>query len=217
MKPSAFKNNTIVLEKNILGNIRLNIQGYNNIVRLSNMHVNPWTVIQINIYGHNNEIVIDDVYIGEKLLILQGQDHPYFGEVHDSVLKIGKGTSIEGMRYITYNSNSHCSIGNGCMVSTDVTLFNTYAHPIIDTDTGNIINKVDGITIGNHCWVGEGSSVLKNSKLPNNCIIGYKAVVSGEFKEEYAAYAGNPARCVKKKITWSSNGKEHGYIDNVIG
>lgn len=189
-----------MLYKGVLGNIRFNIQGCNNIVRLSNMHVNPWAVIQVNIYGLNNEIVIDDVYIGEKLLILQGQDHPNFGEVHDSIIKIGKGTSIEGMRYITYNSNSNCFIGNECMVSTDVTLFNTDAHPILDIDTGKVINKVNGITIGEHCWIGEGTTVLKNSKVHNNCIIGYKAVVSGVLKEKCAAYAGNPAKCVKKRI-----------------
>lgn len=196
-----------MLYKGVLGNIRFNIQGCNNIVRLSNMHVNPWAVIQVNIYGLNNEIVIDDVYIGEKLLILQGQDHPNFGEVHDSILKIGKGTSIEGMRYITYNSNSNCFIGNECMVSTDVTLFNTDAHPILDIDTGKVINKVNGITIGEHCWIGEGTTVLKNSKVHNNCIIGYKAVVSGVLEEKCAAYAGNPAKCVKKRISWSPKGK----------
>lgn len=214
IKPKAFKNNTIEIDKSILGNVRLNIKGKNNTVKLTNIHINPWTVIVIQICGDNNEICINGVYIGERLLILQGQEHPYFGEMYNSVLKIGEGTTIEGMRYITYNSSSYCHIGHSCMISTDVTLFNTDAHPIMDKDTSNLVNKVKGITIGDHCWLGEKSSILKNTIVPSNSIIGYNAVVSGTLTHEYAAYAGNPAKCVKQGITWDPNGREYGYIEN---
>lgn len=213
-RPNAFKNNKIEIDENILGHVRLNIKGKNNTIILTNMHINPWTVIIINVCGDNNKININNVYVGEKLLILQGQDHPYFGEIYGSALKIGEYTSIENMRYITYNSRAYCNIGENCMISTEVTLFNTDAHPILDKSTGELINKVKGISIGKHCWLGEKSTILKNTVVPDNSIIGYNAVVSGTLAHEYAAYAGNPAKCVKQGITWDSNGKKYGYIEN---
>ena len=102
------------------------------------------------------------------------------------------------------------------MFSDGITLFNTDAHPVIDIVTKKIINKVNGITIGNHCWIGKAVTILKNTVIPDNCIIGYGSVVSGTMKEENAAYAGNPAKCVKTGITWDSNGRKYGYIDNKI-
>lgn len=213
-KPKAFKNNKIEIDKNILGHVRLNIKGKNNTIRLTNMHINPWTVIIINVCGENNEVNLNDVYVGEKLLVLQGQDHPYFGEVYGSVFKVGEYTSIENMRYITYNSRAYCDIGKNCMISTEVTLFNTDAHPILDKSTGELINKVKGISVGEHCWLGEKSTILKNSVVPNNSIIGFNAVVSGRLIHENAAYAGNPAKCVKQDVAWDSNGRKYGYVKN---
>lgn len=62
--------------------------------------------------------------------------------------------------------------------------------------------------------MGEKASVLKNSVIPDHCIVGDNAVVSGELKESYAAYAGNPARLVKTGINWDSNGAKCGFIAN---
>ena len=102
------------------------------------------------------------------------------------------------------------------MFSSDITFYNTDAHPVMDKVTSRVINKVKGISIGNHCWIGQKASVLKNTTIPNDCVIGYGAVVSGTMKEEFAAYAGNPAKCVKTGIIWDSNGRKHGYIENEI-
>lgn len=210
----AFDRNEIIVDPNIIGHIRLNVQGYENYIYLSNVSVNSHSVIIIDICGNNNKIILNNVYIGDKLTIRQGQDHINFGEIHNSVFEVCSGTSIEDMRYITYNSNSYCKIGNNCMISSSVTLFNTDAHPIIEQSTGLLINKVTGIHIGNHCWLGEKSSVLKNTSIPDNSIIGYNAVICGKLEYEDAVYAGNPAKCVKTGITWDANGKKYGYIDN---
>ena len=213
------KNNTIIIDDNLLGNLKLDIQGKNNVIRLTNIYI-PKTknrkIIYIYIYGNNNEINIDSVSISNKLKIRIGQNHKNFGEVNLSKFSIGRETSIEDMSYYTYNSNTYCTIGEQCMLSSEITLYNTDAHPVLDKDTIRVINKVKGISIGNHCWIGQKASILKNTTIPNECIIGYGAVVSGNLKEENAAYAGNPAKCVKTGITWNSNGRKYGYIENKI-
>lgn len=158
--------------------------------------------------------LLKDVKIVHLLDIVMGQDHPNFGPITKSSFEIREGSSVEGMRYIAYNSYAKCRIGGNCMISFDVTLRNSDAHPILDCKTGQVQNWVRGITIGDHCWLGEKASVLKNSVIPDHCIVGYNAVVSGELKESYAAYAGNPARLVKTGINWDSNGAKCGFIAN---
>ena len=167
-------------------------------------------------YGNDNEIIIDDISINSKLKIRIGQNHKNFGEVNFSNFRIGKNTGIEAMSYYTYNSNSYCTIGERYMLSNEITFYNTDAHPVMDKDSLKVINKVKGISVGEHCWIGQKASILKNTTIPDNCIIGYGAVVSGTLKEKNAAYAGNPAKCIKTSITWDPNGREYGYIENKI-
>lgn len=212
-------NNTIIVDDNLLGNIKLDVRGINNVVKLTNISIpssKTRKIIYIYLFGNNNEIIIDNISISNKLKIRIGQNHSNFGEVNFSKFNIGKGTSIEDLTYYTYNSNTHCTIGEKCMFSSDITLYNTDAHPIMDLKTMDVINKVKGISIGNHCWIGQKASILKNTVIPNDCIIGYGAVVSGTNKEEHSAYAGNPAKCIKTSITWDSNGRKNGYIENAI-
>ena len=213
------KNNKIIIDDNILGNLKLDVRGINNVISLTNISI-PSTkngkIMYIFVYGNDNEIIIDNISINSKLKIRIGQNHKNFGEVNFSKFRIGQNTSIEDMNYYTYNSNSYCTIGERCMLSNEITFYNTDAHPVMDKDSLKVINKVKGISIGNHCWIGQKASILKNTVIPNDCIIGYGAVVSGTNKEAHSAYAGNPAKCIKTGITWDSNGRKNGYIENAI-
>lgn len=211
------RENQIDIDNSLLGNVRLHIAGKKNYVCLKHISLYPRTVITINIYGDGNQFVAENLFISNSLYVVQGQNHPNFGPVTNATLRIGGGTAIESMRYIAFNSGVECNIGKNCMISNDITLWNTDAHPILDPKTENVLNWVKGIYIGDHCWLGEKSSVLKNSIIPEDCIIGYNAVVSGRLQESHAAYAGNPACLVKKGITWDSNGAKHGYITNKRG
>lgn len=212
--PKSYGDNQVEIDKNLLGKVRLNIVGKNNRVYLTNIVCNPHTYIYISIFGNQNQVSLDRVYVGNEMRVIIGQNHPNFGTVTNVALKVGGGSSIESMRCISFNSNTTCEIGENCMISSDVTLWNTDAHPILELKTGKVLNWVKGIRIGDHCWLGEKSSILKNSVVPNDCVIGYNAVVSGYLKKTHAAYAGNPAVLVKEGISWDSNGAEHGYIDN---
>ena len=44
---------------------------------------------------------------------------------------------------------------------------------------------------------------MQGVKLPNNTVVGYRAVVTKSFDEQFTAIAGVPARVVRKNITWS--------------
>lgn len=217
MKFAQVRDNRIEVDPDVLPNLSLRIDGRNNTVHLSNLRILPSTFLHIRICGDHNLVCLNDVGISESLEITMGQRHLNFSGITGSQFKIGGGSSIESLSYLTYNSHAVCEIGRNCMFSFDITLYNTDGHPIFSTATGKIVNWVDGIKIGDHCWVGKGATILKNSVVPDDCIIGYNAVVSGHLKESHAAYAGNPARLIKTGITWDPNGVKAGYCENSEG
>jgi len=208
------KCNEIQINKSALKNISFNIRGCNNTVVIKNNTING--KIFLNIFGDNNRIFIDEnVSISDSLRIYIGQDHPYFGKVTDSVFSIGKNTSVESLKYITYNSGTFCEIGDDCMISFGITIYNTDGHPILDKETGKLVNHVSGIRIGRHSWLGMNTVILKNSVIPDNSIIGCSSVFSGKkFTRTYCAYAGNPAVQIRTDVDWNVDGKRYGYITN---
>lgn len=216
------KENDIQISEKILDKITLSIKGKNNTVIIEDIKGNNAN-IHIRVFGDSNRITIGKGFsLSNKLEIVIGQDHQNFGKVENCIFSIGKNTSIESVQYVTFNSNSFCNIGNNCMFSYDITLFNTDAHPIFDRNTNKIINYVKGISIGNHCWIGRGATILKNSSVPNDSIIGINSVYSGNpyLKEgdniSHCVFAGNPAKLIKQNVTWNPDGNKFGYINNQI-
>ena len=58
------------------------------------------------------------------------------------------------------------------------------------------------IRIGNYCWVGWGTALLKNTVLPDYTIVGMQSVVTKKFTQKYTVLAGNPAKIIKKDVAW---------------
>lgn len=213
------KENNIQIPKKFLKKVKLNIEGKNNTIIIDEIKGKKSKLI-INIYGDNNTVKIAKGFrLSNKLELLIGQNHPNFGKVMNSSFTIDENTSMELANYLTFNSNTYCKIGKNCMFSFDIVLYNTDGHPVLDKDTNEVINYVKGITIGDHCWIGKSATILKNSFVPNDCIVGMNAVYSGNPEKEgkslaHCVFAGNPARLVKQNVTWDSNGRKYGYIEN---
>ena len=53
------------------------------------------------------------------------------------------------------------------------------------------------ISIGNNCFLGCNSIILKGTILGDSCIVGAGAVVSGKF-ENNCVIVGNPAKVIRK-------------------
>lgn len=133
------------------------------------------------------------------------------------MVKIGQRTSFESCRILTLNSNSSVEIGSGCMFAYDIIVHHTDVHPVYDAETGRIVNAVGTLKIGDHVWVGAQATVLKNSVIPDGCIVGWGSVVSGRFERSNVVIAGNPARIRTpegKSIRWA--GTDPAYYANMI-
>ena len=208
------KTNNIQIPDSILGHVKLKLNGNNNNIIIEPQKIDG--MINIKIHGDNNTVKIAEGFrLSEGLNILIGHKHPCFGKVNHSDFIINKGTSMESVSYVAWNSNTFCKIGENCMFAYNITLFNTDAHPIFDLNTKKIINFVRGIEIGNHCWIGANVSILKNSIVPDGSIIGWGSVYTGRKNSKpNCVYAGNPAKVVREGVTWDNDGASAGYITN---
>lgn len=123
-----------------------------------------------------------------------------FGE--NQLLKIGKNTTFSG-GYVNLDENSGLIIGDDCMFGGHLSFLPSDGHSVIDISINKIINKVKSpIIIGNHVWIGEKSTILKNANIKSNSIVAASSVVTGEFCEENIIAAGNPAKIIKRNCTW---------------
>lgn len=211
LSKDVIKNNNIQIRKENYKNIYLNLAGKNNTVIIEENSSSKNAHINIIMYGDNNVIEIKKGFILANNLNMEvGRNHFAYGKVENCHITIGENTSVESCDITILNSNSYVEIGKECMLANDINLYNTDSHPVLDISTGKIINRVKGIKIGEHCWIGRNATILKNTQIANDCIVGWGAVVSGKFEEEHCAIAGNPAKIVKHGITWTPHAD--GYI-----
>ena len=124
----------------------------------------------------------------------------------NSFVKIGRNFAISSGEFILAMGGSHQSItiGDNCLFSSHVAIFTSDGHSIIDAKGGEILNNIGGnIYIGEHCWVGYHSILIKSARLASNTIVGANSLITKAFSEEFCCVAGQPAKIIKKNVKWS--------------
>ncbi len=111
----------------------------------------------------------------------------------------GSGCSFESFTAVA--CYGHIKIGDDCMLSHGIELWQTDTHPIFDATTGDRLNSGKNIDVGNHVWCGLHAALLGGCRIGNNSIIGMKSVTSGQFCDG-VIIAGSPARIVREGIMW---------------
>jgi acetyltransferase-like isoleucine patch superfamily enzyme len=126
------------------------------------------------------------------------------GWIRDFSIIIGDDFQCGGM-CIQAAPNGSITSGNGCLFSWGISIRGTDSHLIykVGAERPSRHGNNRPVVIGNHVWVGTDVTILKGAKIPDNCVVGTRALVTGKnFCEENAVIAGNPARVVKTGITW---------------
>lgn len=129
--------------------------------------------------------------------------------------KISKGASITvgnqgklsiGNNFYS-NANFLCSasrevsFGDDCMLGWNCTVIDGDGHKITSTEQVRSLRERK-IQVGSHVWLGAEVSILKDSIIADNVVVGYGTIVAGKFSESNVIIA-NPKSCiVKKQITW---------------
>lgn len=148
----------------------------------------------ITIFGDNNAITIgeDASVIGGELCL----------EGNNNRIIIGGKTAICGKTHLACTEGRTIRIGEDCLFSSNITVRTRDSHSILDAD-GRRINPAKDATLGNHVWVGNGAMILKGVSVANGSIIGAGAVVTKGSGEANVVLAGNPAKIVKRGVSWS--------------
>lgn len=191
------QNNVFIAQENfVVRNLDIKILGENNKITIgANAQINN---LHIEIKGSNNNITLgNDILIADKLTIYNHCD------TQNANITIGDKTSFYNTTIHNYDNDSSIAIGEDCMFAYNTLIYNTDGHSIFQD--GQLINKAEKCKIGNHVWCAMDSSILKNSNIPDGCIVGKSAVVSGNFTQANVVLGGIPAKIIKKNIYWDRN------------
>lgn len=202
------------IKKSLIKYILYKVRGINNIIKIYNSKVvkssfsfngkNNSIIFNdnanmyytnINIVGNNNKVTFNGCS-GILSLVLRG---------NNCEINIGKDSTMETCYMVCMGQNNSITIGNDCMFSGKVEMWNSDTHLITDMER-NGINPSKPINIGNHVWLGKNVKILKGVTIGNNSVVGMGSIVTKDIPENSIA-AGNPAKIIKNNIKW-----EKGFI-----
>jgi len=125
-------------------------------------------------------------------------------------IAVGKNAKLTfGQNFlITARSEIACfkekRFGDDCLLSWDILVMDTDAHPIYDEQMKRM-NEDKSIIIGNHVWIGCRTLILKGAEIGDGCIVGASSLVNKKFDLKNSVIVGNLARGTKEKIFWEGN------------
>lgn len=216
------KNNCLSNGNNCsIQNNRINIQGNDNKIALGHDtscsgSINDSSVL---IFGNNNRIEIDDNFKFESLQIfIRGNNNHLhihkncsgvFVQMHfeyeDNELIIGEHTTMHGREersiHIAMDERTTIHIGEDCMLSNNIQIRSSDSHSIVDFENKRL-NYAQDIYIGNHCWLGLNSMILKGAYIPDNTVVAAGSICTKKYYDKNTILAGIPAKVAKCDINW---------------
>lgn len=120
----------------------------------------------------------------------------------DAELIIGKDVGMSGA---TLSSSLSIQIGDRVLIGSGCLISDSDAHPLHPQDRADA-SKIGRapISIGNDCFLGARSIVLKGVRIGEGSVIGAGSVVVSDIPAGVIA-AGNPAKVIRSLETCSSN------------
>ncbi len=121
--------------------------------------------------------------------------------VSGAVLRIGRQTGCNGNVRLLMHEAAQMTIGDGCLLASDVDVTISDMHSIIDVATRQRINPARDIIIGDRVWIGQRCMILKGANIGDGSVIGASSLVSKTIPPNCLA-AGSPARVLRSNVTW---------------
>ena len=190
---SVSKTSEIVISDATIIRNSMKIRGNNSYVSAVNSSI---TNSQIVIDGDNCHLILQEgTMINNSKIVIRGVN---------CAIEIGEGTTIGSGDFGCMGIGNSINIGARCMIADNVDVWATDSHPIVDRESGNLLNTSSSILIADHVWIGKSASVLKGVKVGQGSVIGMKSVVTHDV-EPYSLYVGVPAKKIKGSIMWERN------------
>lgn len=174
-----YKNAIIGMGKNakiiLNGNLHIGVDSIANSKRETSIRMDENSSMEIN--------KSFSIYYGGDIILYK-----------NSKLKLGSG-------FFNSNVKIRCTqcitIGEGVVISHDVTIMDSDAHEIITDE----YEKTLPVHIGNHVWIGTRATILKGVKIGDGAIVAAGAVVTKDV-EPYSIVAGVPAELIRRDVNW---------------
>jgi acetyltransferase-like isoleucine patch superfamily enzyme len=193
-KQISGQGNRIVYGDSIFSSVIFDIKGNDNLVRIADRCI--LNNVHFYIRGNHHQI-----HISAGCRFNRGGSL-YF-EDHNGCLTIGEDTTFEDVHIALTEPGSKVTIGRDCMFAYDLDIRTGDSHSIIDKTTGARINFAGDINIGNHVWVAAHTVILKGVSIADDCVVATASVVVNSLEEPGVIVAGNPAKTIRRNITWS--------------
>jgi acetyltransferase-like isoleucine patch superfamily enzyme len=136
---------------------------------------------RLTVYGHGRV----SIGRGTKILILKGAHVEIGGET-----AINFDASVICM--------DHIRTGKNCVISWDTNIFDGNMHELVIAGVSRPRTKPT--FIGDNVWVGSGATVM-GATIGAGAVVGTGSVVTADVPGDVVV-AGNPARVVRKQVTW---------------
>ena len=122
----------------------------------------------------------------------------------EAEITIGNNVGISGA---TIYARKKITIGDNTCIGGNCKILDNDFHPIEIGERNRLLKASNGgdsdlvptreIKIGQNCFIGCNSIILKGTILGDGCVVGAGAVVAGKF-EDNCVIAGNPAKIIRK-------------------
>ena len=144
------------------------------------------------------------LYLGKDAhLIIDGSARLGFGSIvrlgEGATLRLGDGFTANGLTRVLVGST--VTIGKGTVLGTGATVADSVDHATSGDDGETWTDPVAPVTIGDGCWLGAESLVLRGVTVGDGAIVAARAVVTHDVPPATLA-AGVPARVVKEHVAW---------------
>ena len=153
-------------------------------------------IIGKNVVFNEGSYVINSKFEGNNF-VGQGATVTYseFGKYsYISKYSVIKNTKVGKFTSISWN----CSIGpedhDFNRLTTSSVLTSTKTFSLFDHKFYNPFERT--CSIGNDCWIGCNSTILRGVNIPDGCVIGANSVVT-HSPEPYSILVGSPAKIIK--------------------
>jgi acetyltransferase-like isoleucine patch superfamily enzyme len=186
------KRNLILNQAARMEGLTVRIRGDDNVVEAA-AHARLGR-LDVDIRGSGNRILIDGEAFLERASFYIVGDH--------CSIVIGRRTYVAGGIFVAAESNTNISLGDSCMLASDIVIRTGDSHGIFDRTSGGRLNPGADVRIGTKVWLAHRVTVLKGVTIPDGCIVGTGAIVTKSLETPHAAYVGHPARKLRDNVAW---------------
>ena len=134
---------------------------------------------------------IKKIIYGER-----ADDVTYLQALRAGGAKIGERVRIFDSRSTTIDLTRPwmLDIGNDVQIAAGVTILtHGYDWSVLKGLYGNVLGSCGEVVIGDNCFIGMNTTILKGVHIGKNCVIGANSLVNRDIPEGWVA-AGNPAK-----------------------